>query len=102
MVGRSYSNHRRQGCIERLRLAGGGGWIIMALNQCPPGYGALAEMADANGSFEPRDPAGFHLGSVQRVMWRSYTPTTTAAAATRPERAKSETKGLSIARSVTT
>ena len=34
----------------------------------PPGHGALVEMAGADGSFDPRDPAGFHLGSVRRVM----------------------------------
>ena len=40
----------------------------MVLNQCPPGHGALVEMVGADGSFDLRDPAEFHLGSVKRVM----------------------------------
>ena len=40
----------------------------MALNRCLPGHGALVEMAGVDGRFYPRDLAGFHPGSVRRVV----------------------------------
>jgi len=68
IVGRSYSNHPGHNCLERLKLAGGGGWISLTLNRRPPGNDTLVEMVGVDGRFDPRDPASFHFESVKRVM----------------------------------
>jgi len=68
IVGRSYSNHPGHNCLERLKLAGGGGWISVTLNRRPPGNNTLVEMVGVDGRFDPRDPARFHFESVKRVM----------------------------------
>ncbi len=68
VVGRAYSDHPGHNCLERLRLAGGGGWISVTLNRRPPGNDVLVEMVGVDGGFDPRDPARFHFESVRKVM----------------------------------
>jgi len=68
VVGRSFSDHPGHGCIERLRLAGGGGWISVALNKPPPENDTLASMVGVDGRFDPEDPAGFHFDSMRMVV----------------------------------
>ena len=68
IVGRSYSDHPGHNCIERLKLAGGGGWISVTLNKRPPGNETLVEMLGVDGNFDPNDPSKFHFDSMRRVM----------------------------------
>eukprot|EP00571_Detonula_confervacea_P011413 CAMPEP_0172304434 /NCGR_PEP_ID=MMETSP1058-20130122/5843_1 /TAXON_ID=83371 /ORGANISM="Detonula confervacea, Strain CCMP 353" /LENGTH=940 /DNA_ID=CAMNT_0013015659 /DNA_START=144 /DNA_END=2966 /DNA_ORIENTATION=+ len=68
IIGRSYSDHPGHNCIERLKLAGGGGWISVTLNKRPPGNEALVSMVGVDGSFDPNDPAKFHFESMRKVM----------------------------------
>ena len=44
ITGRSFSDHPKSCCIERLRLAGGRGWISARLNQALPGDGRIVEL----------------------------------------------------------
>lgn len=66
IVGRSYSSNPSNNCIERLRLAGGGGWISANLNRADNEQ--LVEMIGADESFDPEDPASFHFEQQKKVM----------------------------------
>ena len=68
IVGRSYSSNPSNNCIERLRLAGGGGWISVALNRGDNYGDRLVEMMGVDESFDPEDPARFHFEQQKRVM----------------------------------
>ena len=74
IVGRAYSDHPRHHCIERLRLAGGGGWISSQLNKEPPNNQQLVEMIDIDGSFDPDNPASFHFEAQRKVMQELEAP----------------------------
>lgn len=66
IIGRSYSSNPSNNCIERLRLAGGGGWISANLNR--EGNEEIVEMLGADESFDPEDPARFHFEQQKKVM----------------------------------
>ena len=66
IIGRSYSSNPSNNCIERLRLAGGGGWISVKLNRGD--HGRLVEMIGVDESFDPEDPANFHFEQQKKVM----------------------------------
>jgi len=66
IIGRSYSSNPSNNCIERLRLAGGGGWISVNLNR--KDNEQLVEMIGADESFDPEDPASFHFEQQKKVM----------------------------------
>lgn len=66
IIGRSYSSNPSNNCIERLRLAGGGGWISANLNR--EGNEEIVEMLGADESFDPEDPARFHFVQQKKVM----------------------------------
>ena len=68
IVGRAFSDHPGHNCIERLKLAGGGGWISITLNKHPPHNEALVEMVGIDDSFDPNDPAKFHFDSMRKVL----------------------------------
>ncbi|KAL7532888.1 hypothetical protein ACHAXR_004911 [Thalassiosira sp. AJA248-18] len=68
IVGRSFSDHPGHNCIERLKLAGGGGWISVSLNKRPPGNETLVTMMGVDGTFDPNDPSKFHFESMRKVM----------------------------------
>ena len=68
IVGRSYSDHPGHNCIERLKLAGGGGWVSVTLNKKPPQDEVLLEMVGVDDTFDPYDPAQFHFDSLRKVM----------------------------------
>jgi len=68
IVGRSYSDNPRHACIERLKLAGGGGWISVKLNRDPPDDEVLVEMIGPDESFDPDEPARYHFDQTRKVM----------------------------------
>jgi len=71
VVGRAYSNHPQDHCIERLRLSGGGGWVSIRLNRLPPHDELVLEMVGIDGSFDPNEPGLYHLEKQKQVL-REY------------------------------
>lgn len=71
IVGRAYSNHPQDQCIERLKLAGGGGWVSMRLNQAYPRDEIVLEMVGIDGAFDPNEPGLYHLEKQKQVL-REY------------------------------
>jgi hypothetical protein len=67
IVGRAFSEHPTDKCIERLQLAGNGGWISVRLNRPPPGDDLVVELVGIDGSFEPNAPGLFHLEAQRKV-----------------------------------
>ena len=61
IVGRAFSEHPMDQCIERLKLAGNGGWVSVRLNRPSPNDDLVFELMDIDGSFDPDDPGSFHL-----------------------------------------
>mmetsp|Transcript_9854 Transcript_9854/g.14575 ORF Transcript_9854/g.14575 Transcript_9854/m.14575 type:complete len:962 (-) Transcript_9854:593-3478(-) len=68
VIGRSFSEHPMDQCIERLQLAGGGGWVSVRLNLPPPSDDLVVQLVGIDGTFDPDDPGSFHLESQQRVI----------------------------------
>ena len=71
IVGRAYSQHPMDQCIERLRLAGGGGWVSVRLNRPPPRDELVLELVGIDGTFDPREPGLYHLKK-QKEVWEEY------------------------------
>jgi hypothetical protein len=67
VTGRAFSEHPMDKCIERLRLAGNGGWVSVRLNKPPPADRLVVEFEGIDGSFEPNHPGIFHLDALLRV-----------------------------------
>jgi hypothetical protein len=67
ITGRAFSEHPMDKCIERLRLAGNGGWVSVRLNKPPPEDRLVVEFEGVDGSFEPNHPGIFHLDALLRV-----------------------------------
>lgn len=67
VVGRAFSEHPQDKCIERLRLAGNGGWISIRLCEDPPHDELVVQLVGLDGSFDPWSPGTFHLDSQLRV-----------------------------------
>jgi hypothetical protein len=68
VTGRDFSEHPSDQCIERLRLAGNGGWVSVRLNKPPPADRLVVELFEGiDGSFEPNHPGIFHLDALLRV-----------------------------------
>lgn len=67
VVGRAFSEHPQDKCIERLRLAGNGGWISIRLCEEPPNDDMVVQLIGIDGSFDPSSPGTFHLDAQQRV-----------------------------------
>jgi len=69
VVGRQFTQHPMDRCIQRLKLAGGGGWVSVRLNRSSPTERPLVlEQTGIDGSFEP-DAAGlFHIEKQLLVM----------------------------------
>jgi len=71
VVGRAYSNHPQDQCIERLKLAGGGGWVSVRLNRAPPRDHIVLEKVGIDGAFDPNEPGLYHLEKQKQVV-REY------------------------------
>jgi len=63
IVGRAFSEHPEDQCIERLKLAGNGGWVSVRLNEVPPQNAVVFQFQDVDGSFDPDNPGLFHLAA---------------------------------------
>lgn len=67
VTGRAYSEHPMDWCIERLRLAGGGGWVSVRLNRPPPCDNLVVDLIGIDDSFDPDEPGKYHLYSQEEV-----------------------------------
>jgi hypothetical protein len=61
IVGRAFSEHPQDQCIERLKLAGNGGWVSVRLNQLPPNDALVFKFLRMDDSFDVDHPGMFHL-----------------------------------------
>ena len=68
VVGRAFSEYPTDNCIERLKLAGGAGWISVRLNKPPPLDEPLVEVMGIDDSFDANDPGPYHLRAQTEVM----------------------------------
>lgn len=68
IVGRAYSEHPADRCIERLKLAGAGGWISVRLNRAPPRDYLVVEMTGIDGSFDPNEAGLYHIEKQRQVI----------------------------------
>jgi hypothetical protein len=67
VIGRAFSEHPVDKCIERLKLAGNGGWISVRLNRPPPDDDLVVELVDVDGQFDPSAPGLYHLDAQRAV-----------------------------------
>jgi len=70
--GRAFSEHPVDKCVERLRLAGNGGWISLRICGHPPNNKPIVELIGIDGSFDPDSPGKFHL-EAQRLVLQEQT-----------------------------
>ena len=68
IVGRAFSEHPVDRSIERLQLAGNGGWISVRLNRPPPHDELVVEFVDVDGTFDPKDPGRYHLTAQRATL----------------------------------
>jgi E3 ubiquitin-protein ligase Mdm2 len=68
IVGRVFSEYPTDNCIERLKLAGGAGWISARLNRPPPLDESLVELVGIDDNFDSNDPGPYHLKAQAEVM----------------------------------
>ena len=68
VVGRAFSEYPTDNCIERLKLAGGAGWISVRLNKPPPLDEPLVEVVGIDETFDAHDPGSYHLKTQTEVM----------------------------------
>jgi hypothetical protein len=68
IAGRAFSEHPMDKCIERLRLAGDGGWISVRLNRPPPQDDLVVELVGIDGTFEPDSPGIFHIEATKKIQ----------------------------------
>lgn len=85
IVGRAYSNHPQDQCIERLKLAGGGGWVSVRLNRPAPRNELVLEMVGIDGAFDPNEPGLYHLERQKQVL-REYDVNTNIRSTGEPDR----------------
>jgi hypothetical protein len=68
VVGRAFSEHPSEKCLERLQLAGNGGWISVRLNRPPPHDDLVVEfVAMDDTKFHPDTPGEYHLQAQRAV-----------------------------------
>eukprot|EP00549_Striatella_unipunctata_P022353 CAMPEP_0118684388 /NCGR_PEP_ID=MMETSP0800-20121206/6615_1 /TAXON_ID=210618 ORGANISM="Striatella unipunctata, Strain CCMP2910" /NCGR_SAMPLE_ID=MMETSP0800 /ASSEMBLY_ACC=CAM_ASM_000638 /LENGTH=614 /DNA_ID=CAMNT_0006581087 /DNA_START=124 /DNA_END=1968 /DNA_ORIENTATION=+ len=71
VVGRAFTDHPMDQCIERLKLAGGAGWISARLNRPIPMNEPVVEFVGVDGSFDPEDPGAWHLDAQYKARQNS-------------------------------
>ena len=74
IVGRAYSQHPMDRCIQRLKLAGGGGWVSVQLNkQTAEDQLSVLEQVGTGGSYDHDEPGVFHIEKQLQVMDEYHT-----------------------------
>eukprot|EP00547_Thalassionema_nitzschioides_P001743 CAMPEP_0194216204 /NCGR_PEP_ID=MMETSP0156-20130528/18512_1 /TAXON_ID=33649 /ORGANISM="Thalassionema nitzschioides, Strain L26-B" /LENGTH=550 /DNA_ID=CAMNT_0038944915 /DNA_START=262 /DNA_END=1915 /DNA_ORIENTATION=+ len=68
VVGRAFSQHPIDKCIERLKLAGNGGWISLRLCEHAPDNDFVVQQVGIDGTFDPDSPGRFHLEAQRKVL----------------------------------
>ena len=68
VVARAFSEHPVDQCIERLKLAGGGGWISVRLNLPPPNDDMVVELVTIYPEFDPENPGLYHMNAQRAVQ----------------------------------
>jgi hypothetical protein len=68
IVGRAFSEHPRDHCVERLKLAGNGGWISLRLCKLPPQDELVVQLIGVDGGFDPDNPGEYHLEAQRKVQ----------------------------------
>ncbi|GKY97980.1 hypothetical protein MPSEU_000756100 [Mayamaea pseudoterrestris] len=68
IVSRKYSDHPTDRCIERLQLAGNGGWMSCRLNKRPPEDLVVVEIVGVDNEFDPEHAGEYHLREMRRVQ----------------------------------
>lgn len=61
VVGRAFSEHPMDQCIDRLKLAGGAGWVSVRLNKPPPYNSLIVELVGIDEDFDTLNPGAYHL-----------------------------------------
>jgi hypothetical protein len=67
VVSRSFSEHPGDRCLQRLGLAGSGGYVSLRLNNVPPQDLLVVEEAGIDPDFDPCRPGSYHLEWIRRV-----------------------------------
>lgn len=68
VVGRAFSEHPMDQCVERLRLAGGRGWVSVRLNRAPPLDETVVELVGLDGEYDPDEAGAWHIKERRGVM----------------------------------
>jgi len=61
IISRAFSEHPKDSCLERLQIAGDGGWISAYLNCAPPLNHPVVELVSEDNDFDPTNPGVYHL-----------------------------------------
>ncbi len=72
VVGRAYSEHPADRCLERLKLAGSGGWVSVRLNRSPPRDYLVVELVGIDGRFDPNEAGLYHIERQRQVLQECY------------------------------
>jgi hypothetical protein len=70
---RCFSEHPMDRCIERLQLAGNGGWISCRLNKRFPEDSLIVECVGLDPSFDPNEAGRFHIQATAQVKEQQHT-----------------------------
>ena len=73
VVGRSFSEHPMDQCIDRLKLAGGAGWVSVRLNKPQPHNILIVELVGLDEEFDLANPGFYHLKALEEATHNFYT-----------------------------
>lgn len=68
VVGRAFSEHPMDRCIDRLKLAGGAGWVSVRLNKPPPHNILIVELIGIDEDFDVLNPGVYHLKALESTL----------------------------------
>jgi hypothetical protein len=68
VVGRTFSEHPMDRCIDRLKLAGGAGWVSVRLNKPPPYDILIVELVGIDEDFDVLNPGVYHLKALESTL----------------------------------